>query len=476
MSDANAHAPSVAAPQARLHWRRVVAQADLPPELTSLVEATVKSSRLWRNERADVARELVSHFAEGLSSGTPADVLARDFGNPAAAARLITRARRRLRPAWYQAMVWTRRAVAITALLVACGYAYLAARFYLAQPRLTRNYAAEYTKAATAAPVDQRAWPLMLQAIEAFGPLPEWLSKDEFPRRPEEPNWSQAVEYTRTHAEAISLIRQAAARPTLGAPYRGTSDPELVRALQARSRFQWTPEPEDPNPMLVGVLLPQLGELRRFGRLLAFDARAALIAGDADRFVADIDAILDLSRHAWSEPFMISDLVALSLLSVACEVVNEAAAVDALSLPRIRHVAHRLAASPAIGLDLDFASDAAGYDDFAQRFFSDDGRGDGHTVYASMPVQHRNWGTPDPSSKLVVRAALPAMTISHVSRAEFRRLTVEALAAAQHDQNLPLWRRHERTCDVSRERLDAAMSEVFPPMRSLMSGGGIAAR
>lgn len=289
MTDADARTPSMAAPRARHRWRNVVAQSGLPPPLAALIETTVKSARLWPNERADVARELVSHFTDGLSAGTPAGVLARDFGDPAAAARLITRARRRLRPTWSHAMPWTRWAAAVTLLLIVGGYTYLAARFYLAQPRLTRNYAAEYTRAASAAPVDQRAWPLMLKAIEAFGPLPDWLSKDDFPRRPDETNWTLAVEYTRTRAAGLALIRQAAARPTLGAPYRGTSDPEWVRALQARSRFQWTPEPEDPNPMLLGVLLPHLSELRRFGRLLSFDARAALIAGDPDRFIADID-------------------------------------------------------------------------------------------------------------------------------------------------------------------------------------------
>lgn len=472
MSDASPDVRPLASPRLRTRrWRAIVVESGLPDELAALVTALVRRTRLWPSERADVARELVMHFRDGLASGVSVDDLAQSFGDPAASARLITRARRKSRPTWYFTLLWARRGVAACMLLLLVAYGYLAARYYLAQPVLSRNYAAEFNTASLATDESQRAWPVMLQAIRAFGPLPEFARNNEFPIAPTDPNWAEATVFIHAKADALALVRQAAARPALGVRYSNASDPDLLSALQVRQKVDMVEEAPDVNPMLIGVLLPHLGEMRRFARMLAFDARVALTTGDRDRVMEDLTALLNMSTLAWSEPFIISDLVALAVLDLACMVSCEAAASGHLTPVDLRNLAHRLSIAPATSLDLDFAADAAGFDDFAQRFFTDDGRGNGHTVYASIPKLRHTWGIPDPSGRMIVRAALPAMTIRHVSRAEFHRLTVEATAAAQHDQAIPLWRRSERSGDEVRDRLDQAMGEIFPPMLPLMNGG-----
>ena len=57
----------------------------------------VRQTRLWRNEKVDVANDLVAHFQDGLAFGHSPDDLLRTFGDPQAAAQLIRRAKRRNR-------------------------------------------------------------------------------------------------------------------------------------------------------------------------------------------------------------------------------------------------------------------------------------------------------------------------------------------------------------------------------------------
>ncbi len=54
---------------ARLDPRTLITKAELPSPLPELIYTVVHRSRLWRREKVDVARELVAHFADGLSAG-----------------------------------------------------------------------------------------------------------------------------------------------------------------------------------------------------------------------------------------------------------------------------------------------------------------------------------------------------------------------------------------------------------------------
>src|SRR6516162_1412983 len=86
---------------ARLDLRRLLEESALPPAVTQLIQRVAKKTRLWRLEQFDVTQELISHFAEGIKSGTSPEELIRAFGNETEAATLIRRAKRRNRPpAW----------------------------------------------------------------------------------------------------------------------------------------------------------------------------------------------------------------------------------------------------------------------------------------------------------------------------------------------------------------------------------------
>ena len=73
----------------------------LPESLRSVVLDVVQRSKLWPDEKRDVALELCTHFADGLQKGESEAALLESFGDVRTAAKLIRRARLRNRSfAW----------------------------------------------------------------------------------------------------------------------------------------------------------------------------------------------------------------------------------------------------------------------------------------------------------------------------------------------------------------------------------------
>jgi hypothetical protein len=98
----------------------------LPSELSLLVEKTVVRARLRGGDRVRVREELECHFADGLDAGIAAEDLAREFGNPELAGRLIRRATSR------RTRSGLRRAITVTLCPIAVMYGLAAARIQTA--------------------------------------------------------------------------------------------------------------------------------------------------------------------------------------------------------------------------------------------------------------------------------------------------------------------------------------------------------
>lgn len=160
------------APRRERDWRRVLAASGLPSEAKGLIERVVRRARLWPRERADVCRELVSHFQGGLERGATTAELIGDFGDPALASKMIGRGKRRARPLIWHALVRTGQAVGALVLALAGAYLYFAAALWLHAPKITRNYALELDAEALAVPADERAWPVMERAVVSVIDMP----------------------------------------------------------------------------------------------------------------------------------------------------------------------------------------------------------------------------------------------------------------------------------------------------------------
>lgn len=447
----------------------VIAGAGLPSELAGLVERVVKGSRLWPSEKAEVARELCGHFAEGLEAGASAESLAREFGEAGRAAKLIRRARVRLRPLWWRAARRTVHGCMGLLLAGVLGYGVLAARYFGGTPNVSRNYMAEMNAPVLATPEGERAWPGYLGAIAAFGEEPAWMQVD-----PGERDAAAVDAWVRSKGEAFEMARGAAAKPALGAVLSSRVQPEYVAALRASGRQGVVDEGPGPeNPLMMGVLLPHLGEMRRIARYLNEDMALAAREGDAARFVADVRAMLGMAGQNVRDPMLISQLVGLAIFDLTIRGVDaHACRPGLLSDSDLRDLAHMVGGFEGGRVRLDVTGERVMVDDIIQRCYSDDGEGDGRVVRTNLgEIMYDDFGVVRPKGLVLLTAAQPVLTATMPGRREVTRRTELALAAAAADEALPPWSHGERRCDTGyRDLFEGAIYRLVPVAESLMGG------
>lgn len=110
----------------------------------------------------------------------------------------------------------------------------------------------------------------------------------------ENPLTMEKIAFLSRHAETLELLRQAAARPT-------------CRFIRDYSR---------PS---VDMLLPEIEFFRNAARILSASARHQVSLGAIPAALRDVISIMNISRHASSEPILISGLVGLAIDSIAID-------------------------------------------------------------------------------------------------------------------------------------------------------------
>ena len=104
----------------------------------------------------------------------------------------------------------------------------------------------------------------------------------------------EEIAFLNRHAETLEILRQAAARPT-------------CRFIRDYSR---------PS---VDMLLPEIQIVRNAARILSVSARHQVSLGAIPAALRDVISIMNISRHASSEPILISGLVGLAIDSIAID-------------------------------------------------------------------------------------------------------------------------------------------------------------
>ncbi len=357
-----------------------IAAFGLSGPIAELTRGVVRRTRLWRRERADLARELASHFAEGLAAGRSEREMIESFGDASAAARLIRRAVKRRRPAPWRALALTAKATGIAILCFVGVFVVLTARFMMGSPTVTRNYTAELNARYADVPPETLAWPLYVRAIPAFTRESD-VFRSEWPLvRSGDDVWQTSVEWLRANADVLAMVREAASRPTLGCNLSNAYDPDYAAAKAAAMGEDFEFQPPQENPMMLNVLLPHLGDFRNFGRTLVQDAIVAAHEGDGERVVANMVALSGIASHAAETPLLISSLVAAAITSMQSEFLRRLLT----DYPRVfsdsdlRDLAHLLgSAQVEATMRADFETERIYFDDFMQRAYTDNGRGGG---------------------------------------------------------------------------------------------------
>jgi hypothetical protein len=445
----------------RLTHQQIIERAGLPVALADTVSRVVRATRLSSREKVQVAHELVAHFQDGLTAGRSEIELRDSFGNAKLVARMIRRAKRRNRPVLWKLAHGLKRGIQIVLALLVLVYGVQAARLYRHSPKLTHNYVAEWNAPSLAVAEDERAWPIYRTAVLGqHGDVPVYEMSD---LNPASPNWSALNTYIADNDSTLELCRRAAAMPRLGAVLDAKVDSDLLQALGiAQVGRSSAPASASDNPDFLAVQAPpQCAALRRVGRLLALDARIAAVGGDAQRTAADIDALHGVVDHAFQLRLLIGDLVGLAIGNLTCDAVRSIlhSYPSLLSGAALKSLAHRLAVlGGGPELRLNFASEYAAFDDTLQRYYTDDGRGDG------LPTAELMWTCRVGPGGFALRppfgsetkAAAPVMSILLASRQEVNAQFRDWMARVESEAQVPLWERGPSEVEHALEQLHSS--------------------
>jgi hypothetical protein len=387
--------PTIKVPSAASHGKssateqQIIDASAVPEESKAIVRAIVGQTRLRRSERAELARELCSHFEEGIAAGAEPGVLAMEFGDPKRAAKLIRRAVVRKRGWADQVVRRFKQGLAVAGVVALGWYGVMFVRYNFGEPTLSRNYTAEYNAEVASVPEADRAWPMYAELLRRWTPFaPEIREKNYFESKPGEEGYEAMMAYLKPNLPHLAALRDAAARPSLGLPMSMAVDPAVLD-YQRRSGTIAPNLPSMPtdaeNPALIAIPLPHLGMMRVFARTLGFDAAEAMRAGDGPRVEADIRAILGIGSQTAGTGILISDLVSIAILTLAYDTVSDCLwehpeLLDDASLKRIAHAVSSLPPSISAGFGLERLM----FMDVVQRVYSDNGRGDGVLVSGGM--------------------------------------------------------------------------------------------
>jgi hypothetical protein len=458
----------------RARYRELIIASGLPGPAAEIVRATVARTRLWRGEQIDVARELVAHFTDGLEAGRATESLIGEFGDPADAAALIRRAKKRARPAAWKAWVWAWRGAG--AMVVGCilMYAVLAARFMTGSPRVTRDIAAEISEPPV--PGAERAWPLYQDAAQKMGlqrgeAAVLWSRSGAGDAMPGDELWPQLESSLEAWKEPLDTIRQGASRAALG------------KDLE----YFYEPTSADPStrPLLDNLNLREIGTMGYLSRVLQEDAILHAFHGDGNGTTADLTALLGLAdqcAHAGRQ--FLHGMTALRLVGRASACLGRVLAVypSALRDDDLVRLAHAFGSFDAGAvLRSEIEGERLMFIDVVQRVYTDDGSGSGRMTRAGWERLQDQSGITTVGFErraLALRGPLDAAT--GLGRREVLAAFDRAMAAALDAGSGPmgLWPadptdRALHSLD-ERERADPFLQSSIPAYGMLMQQGQVA--
>ena len=439
----------------------VIASSNLPAAITDCIALTVRATQLWRRERADVARELVAHFNDGIERGEPAHALIASFGSPKAAGKRIGKAARAKRSWFWHARVRVYQGVGVLVGLFALTYGVQAIRFAAGSPTISRNFTAELNKPILAIPNDQRAWPIYLNAWAELQPTATDIDALDtmVTATPGTPEFEAARAWLDRAQPQLDRVRAAAKLPALGyvlglAPepvlsqtYNPSTVPVPVAEINAKSSAQTPPANlVKENPTLYEISLEPLGPMRRLALYVKMDTLVAADARDGERVVQNVRTLLGMARQVDKMPFMLSDLIAMAIASVAWESTIEiiASYPGVLNDAQLAVIAQEFAKDSGpneirahLGNETDY------FEDTLQRMFTDDGNGDGRLTPAGLRFLQQLSSSPPFERVMDSSATLHALGPAIMTVAPGRKATLvewkKAFAAAEEYEQTPIW-------------------------------------
>ena len=368
---------------------------DLPQDVRNLIAQVAKKTKLRKAERADVQRELTSHFQEALASGKSADDVVRAYGDAHACAKNLRIAviakRSPIDRAFGLTFMWSARAAGAFVLL----YAVVAISMSFNTPKVSFDPVKRYRESLPVAKSpDQVAWPAYRDALVKMGmgwddPKRESAREADSHSLPGSENWNAATAWLTANRAQIDAFCKATKRPVFGFPvgvavsdddaallWRNSQSNSISNAAIDNSDVDKPDRSEFPS---FNMSLPQFAILRQVVRIIASDMMMAVEKADGERATRDAEAIIALSIHAQEGRILIGDLVGMSIRSI---VVNRILMAlewkpNTFTDSQLKRLQNALRSVPRALERPDFTYERLMFEDIVQRLYTDDGHGDG---------------------------------------------------------------------------------------------------
>lgn len=418
----------------------------LPTPIAELIRRVIRATRLKKHEQSDVAAELAAHFQDGIDAGATPDELIAAFGDAAIAAKLIRRAKIRNRSALWHATRFAARAVGVTFCSMMVIYVVLLIRFLSGSPTISRDYLAEINAPVDRIPVEQRAWPKWQKALRAL-PAIKPVSTDDTIQRPFS-DYRRSPEHVAESARALSLARAAAKLPHMGVKLSIGEHGDF--RIDERSRndigADWV-----LDQSLIGVVMQPLGAMRSIAHVLSAEAEAAAAAGKGPLAVENIETLVALATHTGELPTLISELVSIAIYALALQTCGEILADSpaALSDQDLVRLSHRLIAFREGEIRPNLAVERVFFNDIVQRFYTDDGNGDGRVVgnLRTLTMTLQTLQFQSAGGRFNFDASMPLVAAMTAGRADMVAKYDELMSASIEESQVPLWKKGDSRVD-----------------------------
>lgn len=415
-------------------------EAALPEPIHEVIRSTIVRTKLWRDEREQIARELIAHAQDAIDAGREPEQIVETFGDPRRVAKLMRRSMKRKRPLSWQAYRFSRRAAGVLLLVLFVSYIAVVVRFYSSEPQIKTDFGAILDSHSDGFGEDQKSWATLVECGVVWSKIEHLLAQEQADRamlqtdaddeeqdigvaifpyiEPDHPDYQAFEEAVRGFASYLDELRAASQRPIIGLP---VGYEPIMEKWEGRM-FVTGVVPAGPDDYkrqsMIDIQLIYLGSLRRLSQVLIFDARLAVEEGDTERACNDYIAVIGLARQARSEPYLFSELVGISIhdmvgVEIGRQLRKQDGLFDSDQLRRLAHTQARITQLPVIEIE----HERMNFRDALQRAYSDDGHGNGRLTpegfeyYGLMTAPPDDFGPVTMSDAVTVDPRFRAATL-----------------------------------------------------------------
>ncbi|RKY05001.1 MAG: hypothetical protein DRP56_09405 [Planctomycetota bacterium] len=349
--------------------------SDLPQTAVEYIDSVIKAMKYRRKVRAEVRKELMSHFSDALtdceSEQQQQDCvkeLIKEFGNVKMLGKLMRLAKKRCRPLWQQATLVVFKVIGIIFLLLLLRVGYMAT----GRPTISVDYTQWMNdKVRDGRDESLNAYHDYQRAIELMSKdMPPEIEKiEKYPREQQKTpeDWLAIEAFLETEAEAIKVFRQGTAKPYYWNIYKATKEHGKLMAFPAD---------------VMENLMPKLSPIKKIARrIVYFQIPLDIHRGNTKQAVDDSIALYIYGQHLHSQGVLIEQLVGVAIEAMAISGITDVLSqvdLSASELHRFQKIVEK-DYDPDIA-PMDWSLEKAFWYDAIQRAFTDDGQGNGRPL------------------------------------------------------------------------------------------------